>query len=149
MRKLDERQHRRVEIQNSLKQQAASVVDDLACIAQTKGWVYAQHVANGICEEFKCKPTDPEWQTYTTIQYAFRRLFDFVKLQQPASRTEPLKAPEGPSRVEQIESEIRSTYGRSRGNADSSKGTGSSGRPRAGGKRIRTSSGAASTSRSK
>lgn len=49
--------------------------DELLCLVQGEGWGYAQLVAKEIAAEYKCKPTDPEWQTLTTIQYAFDELF--------------------------------------------------------------------------
>lgn len=52
---------------------------ELAYLVGSEGWLYAQRVANQIQKEFDCKPTDPGWQTLTTIQYAFNQLFGRVK----------------------------------------------------------------------
>ena len=52
---------------------------ELLPLLQTKGWLYAQRVALEVQNEFRCKPTDPNWLVYTTIQYAFNQLFDQVK----------------------------------------------------------------------
>lgn len=64
---------------------------ELACLVQTDGWKYAQRVALEIQQEFNCKPTDPNWQVLTTIQYAYNRLFDEcrVRAKQAESRVIP------------------------------------------------------------
>jgi hypothetical protein len=64
--------------------QSAALADEFdkefACLVQNKGWVYAQHVANQIQKEFECKPTDPNWNTFTTIQFALNQLFERVRV---------------------------------------------------------------------
>ena len=97
---------------------------ELACLVQTKGWLYAQHVANEIQKEYECKPTDPNWTTYTTIQYALNQLFGRVRQKtQTTESPEARKAAETASITERIAAEIKAKYGdRSSGNAKSTTG---------------------------
>lgn len=104
---------------------------ELTCLVQTKGWIYAQHVANEIQKKFECLPTDPNWNTYTTIQYAFNQLFAQVRLKAQTTKSpEARRAEESTSITERIAAEIKAKYDdRSSGNAKPT-GTGSNRRRR-------------------
>ena len=95
------------------KENEARRADKLNGLFQSEGYRYLQTIAAEIEAEYTCKPTDPNWQTFTTIGYAFGSLFSRVmkearKGQQAAPRT---------SILEEIQNNARNSNSR-RDNSD-------------------------------
>ncbi len=60
-------------------------------LCQSESYKYIRGIASEIQAEFRCKPTDPNWTTFTTIGYAFEQLFS--KMEQKARTAQQSEAP--------------------------------------------------------
>jgi hypothetical protein len=58
-----------------LKARHEDVTASIRCLVSMKGYGYARSIANQIAKEFECKPTDPNWQVYTTVKWSIDKLF--------------------------------------------------------------------------
>jgi len=62
-------------MKENVKALQADVSSQLRCLVSLKGYGYARNVATQIAKEFECKPTDPNWQVYTTVKWSLDKLF--------------------------------------------------------------------------
>lgn len=65
---------RRAELKEVLAQRD-DIATSLRCLVSMKGYGYARSIASQIAKEFECKPTDPNWQVYTTVKWSLDKLF--------------------------------------------------------------------------
>lgn len=71
----------------AVKALQADVSAQMRCLVSQKGYSYARNIARDLAKEFECKPTDPNWQVYTTIKWSLDKLFS--RIEEVAKAEEP------------------------------------------------------------